>query len=120
MTMHTFSEACTLGAKPLSLFTHVYECKVFARIVCESACAARPCSMEPGLACVSSRKGSESRVVTACAREGVSTLGELPFRAENNGMRVVLPSPHNASPSQTDVEKTVAAFFPFLVGSPLL
>lgn len=47
------------------------------------------------LACVS-RKGSESRVVPACAREGVSTLGELPFRAGNNGMRVaILPSPRS-------------------------
>lgn len=72
------------------------------------------------LACVS-RKGSESRAVPACAREGVSTLGELPFRVGNNGMRdAVLPSPHNASPSQTDVKKTVVAFFPFLVGSFLL
>lgn len=35
------------------------------------------------LACVS-RKGSEGRAVAACAREGVSTLGELPFRAGNN------------------------------------
>jgi len=44
-----FSGACTSGAKPSSLFTHVYECKVFARIVCESArCGAnaRACSME--------------------------------------------------------------------------
>jgi len=28
----------------------------------------------------------------ACAREGVSTLGELPFRAGNNGMRVAVSS----------------------------
>lgn len=37
-------------------------------------------------ACVS-RKGREE-AAPACAREGVSTLGELPFRAGNNGMRV--------------------------------
>lgn len=118
MTTYTFSEACTLGAKPPSLFTHVYECKVFARIVCDPR--VQRGRVQWNLACVS-RKGSESRAVPACAREGVSTLGELPFRVGNNGMRdVVLPSPHNASPSQTDVKKTVVAFFPFLVGSFLL
>lgn len=60
--------------------------------MCRFACAAR---VQWDLACVS-RKGSESRVVPACAREGVSTLGELPFRAGNNGMRVaILPSPRS-------------------------
>lgn len=52
------------------------------------------------------------------AREGVSTLGELPFRAGNNGMRVGGRSSlaawrFAAAPLQTDVEKTaVGGFFP--------
>lgn len=79
-----------------SLFTHVYECKVFARIVCGSR-VQRVSRVQWDLACVS-RKGSERRAAPACAREGVSTLGELPFKAGNNGMRVaVLPSPHGVS-----------------------
>lgn len=67
-----------------------------------------------------SRKGREE-AAPACAREGVSTLGELPFRAGNNGMRVArfLPRRFTAAPLQTDVEKTVG-FFPSLVGSPPL
>lgn len=39
-----------------------------------------------------SRKGIERRAAPACAREGVSTLGELPFRAGNNEMRVAISS----------------------------
>lgn len=73
-----------------------------------------------------SRKGSESGGLwaPACARvEGVSTLGELPFRAGNNGMRVSSPVVSSlaawrfaapaAAPLQTDVEKTGGrGFFP--------
>lgn len=122
----TFSEACTLGAKPPSLFTHVYECKVFARIVCGSRVQRaavfngtwRACR-EKGVA----RGGGEG---TACAREGVSTLGELPFKAGNNEMRVAGSSltawRFTAAPLQTDVEKTAVAVssFPLSVSSPLL
>jgi len=120
-----FSEACTSGAKPPSLFTHVYECKVFARIVCESArCGAnaRACSMEAAarvdgesVYVREKEREREGRGGGSPSREGVSTLGELPFGVGNNGMRVrarlSFSQPRfTAAPQQADVQKTAASF----------
>lgn len=111
-----------IGAKPL-LFTHVYECKVFARIVCGSACVTRErnnrvFSVGPR-AC---RERVQKRdCVCVNTREGVSTLGELLFREprepregeEDEGRS--FPHRFTLAPLQTDVEKT--SFFPSLDGS---
>lgn len=98
--------------KPPLLFTHVYECKVFASIVCKAACAVRVAGALNGTwrACrkrVEQREtergggGGESRKgvrgcggqkrAPTCAEEGVSTLGELPFRVSSEERRVEHP-----------------------------
>lgn len=50
--------------KPPLLFTHVYECKVFASIVCKAACAVRVAGALNGTwrACRKRVDGGEQRV----------------------------------------------------------
>lgn len=84
----------TLGVKPPLLFTHVYECKVFASIVCKAACAVRVAGALNGTwrACRERVGGGGDRErAPACAEEGVSTLGELPFRVSSKERRVEHP-----------------------------
>lgn len=97
--------ACTLGVNSPLLFTHVYECKVFASIVCRATRAVgvagalhgtwRACRIRVGGGV--ERRGGRGRA-PASAEEGVSTLGELPFRVGFNEKRVELPSRFTAAP----------------------
>lgn len=91
----TFSEACTLGAKPPSLFTHVYECKVFARIVCGSAsCAVRVRGAFNGTWRARRAKGREEAAAPAYARERVlAHLASCHLELGNNGMRAAVLFP---------------------------
>lgn len=93
-------QVCTLGVKPPLLFTHVYECKVFASIVCKAACAVRVAGALNGTwrACrervgggVDGERDGERERAAACAEEGVSTLGVLPFRVSSKERRVEQP-----------------------------
>lgn len=94
-------QVCTLGVKPPLLFTHVYECKVFASIVCKAACAVRVARriewdvrVAKGWVVVEIERyidRERERGRPACAEEGVSTLGELPFRVSSKERRVEHP-----------------------------
>lgn len=70
---------------------------MFASIVCKAACAVRVAGALNGTwrACRKRVGGGEERRgqkrAPACAEEGVSTLGELPFRVSSEERRVEHP-----------------------------